>query len=92
MSPVIEVTPVVVIAVFARMTKLPADNRLTAAGPAAKAAEGPERPNKNATARTESIERTLIIFIVLFLLNNGTDYLPLIIRTRNMMMATASKI
>ena len=30
MSPVIEVTPVVVMAVLANITKLPADNRLTA--------------------------------------------------------------
>jgi len=51
-SPVIKVDPVVDIPDFAKMTKLPADPRFTAAGPAASVTLGPMRLSTEATVNT----------------------------------------
>jgi hypothetical protein len=61
-SPTIAVVPVLEIPVFARITKLPAVPRFTAAGPAANVVIDPLKPNINTKANT-TIETLFNIFI-----------------------------
>jgi hypothetical protein len=63
-SPVIAVDPVVDIPDFARITKLPADPRLTVAGPAASRGAVPTRPSIKVATNTP-IEALLNFFIML---------------------------
>lgn len=63
MSPTTEVDPVVEIPVLARISKLPADPRLTAAGLAASAESGPTRPSTQEIASANAIELLSRLFL-----------------------------
>jgi hypothetical protein len=65
-SPVIEVAPVVEIPAFDRITKLPADPRLTASGPAANVIMGPDKTNTGQIISV--IDKNLLRFFIFYFL------------------------
>ena len=66
-SPTTEVAPVVEIPDFAKTVKLPAEERLTASGPAASAVIAPAKTSTEETIETAKKELLLILFNICFM-------------------------